>query len=315
MKAQEICLPSENETKISAPPPLRITDYFIQQSARVEQWLDRLLPGANESPTTIHEAMRYSIFAGGKRLRPTLVIATGEVFGAEEQALLPAACALEMIHTYSLIHDDLPAMDNDDLRRGRPTNHKVYGEAMAILAGDALLTQAFITLTKMRGISPENQIRVIAEVAEAAGTIRALIGGQVLDIENEGKPATAEELTAIHRAKTGALIRCCVRVGAIIGGASESELEHFTEYAEKSGLAFQVADDVLDATATSEELGKTAGKDEAAQKATYVSLYGIENARQHAEQLYQEAIAAVRQTGRATERLEAIARFIVERKN
>lgn len=315
MKAQEICLLSEHEATLSTSQPSTITEYFTQQSARVEEWLDALLPGADEVPATIHQAMRYSIFAGGKRLRPTLVIATGEVFAAAEQALLPAACALEMIHTYSLIHDDLPAMDNDDLRRGRPTNHKVYGEAMAILAGDALLTQAFITLAKMTGISAETQVRVIAEVAAAAGTVKALIGGQVLDIENEGKLVTAAELTAIHRAKTGALIRCCVRVGAILGGANEDELQLFTEYAEKAGLAFQVADDVLDATATSAELGKTAGKDEAAQKATYVALYGIEKARQHAAQLCQEAIAAVRQTRRETARLEAIARFIIERKS
>lgn len=292
-----------------------ITDYFKQQSARVEQWLERLLPASNKAPVTIHEAMRYSIFAGGKRLRPALVIATGEVFDADEQALLPTACALEMIHTYSLIHDDLPAMDNDDLRRGRPTNHKVYGEAMAILAGDALLTQAFITLANLEGVSAETKVRVSAEVAQAAGTVNALIGGQVLDIQNEGRPITAEELDAIHRAKTGALIRCCVRVGAMIGGASESQLQLLTEYAEKSGLAFQIADDVLDATATSEELGKTAGKDEASQKATYVALYGIESARQRAEQLCQEAIEAVQKIGRETAQLEAIARFIVERKH
>ncbi|MFN7927635.1 MAG: farnesyl diphosphate synthase [Blastocatellia bacterium] len=315
MKAQEIILPGGDKAKTPHPTSVTITDYFTQQSARVEQWLDQLLPASDEVPATIHSAMRYSIFAGGKRLRPTLVIATGEVFAAAEQALLPTACALEMIHTYSLIHDDLPAMDNDDLRRGRPTNHKVYGEAIAILAGDALLTQAFITLAKMTGSSAETQLRVITDVAEAAGTVKALIGGQVLDIENEGKPVTAAELTAIHRAKTGALIRCCVRVGAILGGASEAELQSFTEYAEKIGLAFQVADDVLDATATSAELGKTAGKDEAAQKATYVALYGIGEARQQAEQLCQEAIAALRQTGRETAQLEAIARFIVERKS
>lgn len=292
-----------------------ITDYFKQQSARVEQWLERLLPASNEAPVTIHEAMRYSIFAGGKRLRPALVIATGEVFDADEQALLPTACALEMIHTYSLIHDDLPAMDNDDLRRGRPTNHKVYGEAMAILAGDALLTQAFITLANLEGVSAETKVRVSAEVAQAAGTVNALIGGQVLDIQNEGRPVTAEELDAIHRAKTGALIRCCVRVGAMIGGASDSELQLLTEYAEKSGLAFQIADDVLDATATSEELGKTAGKDEASQKATYVALYGIESARHRAEKLCQEAINALQHIERETAQLEAIARFIVERKH
>ncbi len=301
-------------TKTQAAPET-ITDYFKEQSARVEQWLEQLLPAPKAAPATIHEAMRYSIFAGGKRLRPALVIATGEAFAAPEHALLPAACALEMIHTYSLIHDDLPAMDNDDLRRGRPTNHKVYGDAMAILAGDALLTQAFITLTKLEGVTAEIKVRVTAEVAQAAGTVNALIGGQVLDIQNEGRPITAEELDAIHRAKTGALIRCCVRVGAIIGGANEGELELLTEYAEKAGLAFQIADDVLDATATSEELGKTAGKDEAAQKATYVSLYGIETARHRAAQLCQEAIAAVQKIGRETKQLEAIARFIVERKN
>ena len=314
MKAKEHCLDIHSATKTQAAVGT-ITEYFKQQSARVEQWLDRLLPASNEAPATIHEAMRYSIFAGGKRLRPTLVIATGEAFDAPEQALLPAACALEMIHTYSLIHDDLPAMDNDDLRRGRPTNHKVYGEAMAILAGDALLTQAFITLANLEGVSAETKVRVIAEVAQAAGTVNALIGGQVLDIQNEGQQITAAGLDAIHRAKTGALIRCCVRIGAIIGGASARDLEHLTEYAEKAGLAFQVADDVLDATATSEELGKTAGKDEAAQKATYVALYGIETARQRAAQLCQEAIAAVQNLGRETTQLEAIAWFIIERKN
>jgi geranylgeranyl diphosphate synthase, type II len=307
-------LDKNSATKTQASS-VTITDYFKQQSARVEHWLERLLPASNQAPATIHEAMRYSIFAGGKRLRPALVIATGEVFNAPENALLPAACALEMIHTYSLIHDDLPAMDDDDLRRGRPTNHKVYGEAMAILAGDALLTQAFITLANLEGVSAEIKMRVIAEVAQAAGTVNALIGGQVLDIQNEGRSVTAEELDAIHRAKTGALIRCCVRVGAIIGGANESELQCLTEYAEKAGLAFQVADDVLDATATSEELGKTAGKDEAAQKATYVSLYGTETARQRAAQLCQEAIAAVKSIERETTQLEAIAQFIVERKN
>jgi geranylgeranyl diphosphate synthase type II len=314
LKAKEICLDKNSATKTQATSGA-ITNYFKQQSARVEQWLERLLPASNDAPATIHEAMRYSIFAGGKRLRPALVIATGEVFDANEQTLLPAACALEMIHTYSLIHDDLPAMDNDDLRRGRPTNHKVYGEAMAILAGDALLTQAFITLSRMEGVSAEIKVRVGAEVAQAAGTVNALIGGQVLDIQNEGRQVTAAELDAIHRAKTGALIRCCVRVGAIIGGASERELGLLTDYAEKAGLAFQVADDVLDATATSEELGKTAGKDEASHKATYVSLYGIATARQRAEQLCQEAIAAVQKIGRETAELEAIARFIVERKN
>ena len=300
---------------VSSASEATIIDYFKAQSVRVERWLERLLPTIAETPATIHEAMRYSLFAGGKRLRPALVIATGEMFNADERALLPVACALEMIHTYSLIHDDLPAMDNDDLRRGRPTNHKVYGEAIAILAGDALLTQAFITLAQMEGVLPENKIRVINEVAQAAGTVNALIGGQVLDIQNEGKAFDADQLDAIHRAKTGALIRCCVRTGAIIGSATEEQLIACTEYAEKAGLAFQVADDVLDATATSEALGKTAGKDAATQKATYVALYGIEAARKRAQQLCQEAITAIRQTGLPSSPLESIARFIVERQS
>lgn len=289
--------------------------YFKQKAAKVDEWLDRLLPADSEAPETIHQAMRYSVFAGGKRLRPILAIATGEIFGAHENELLPAACSLEMIHTYSLIHDDLPAMDNDDLRRGLPTCHIKFGEAMAILAGDALLTQAFLTLVNYQTSSPEKKLRVIAEVAQAAATTRALIGGQVMDIQSEGKQITGEQLEAIHSAKTGALIRCSVRIGAIIGGASERELKALTEYGEKAGLAFQVADDLLDETATSEELGKTAGKDAATQKATYTSLYGIGGAQKMADRLYQEAAAAARQTECETKVLESIAQFIVERKS
>lgn len=294
---------------------LTITQYLQQQSARTDEWLDRLLPSAELVPQTIHEAMRYSIFAGGKRLRPVLVIAIGELFEADENCLLSAACAVEMIHTYSLIHDDLPSMDNDDYRRGRLTNHKIYGEAIAVLAGDALLTQAFITLTQIEGLDSDRKLQLIHEVATAAGTVKALIGGQVLDIQSEGKSFDAELLDAIHLAKTGALIRCCVRIGAIIGGANIEQTSLLTEYAEKAGLAFQVADDVLDATATSEELGKTAGKDAAVQKATYVALYGIEAARERAHLLYSEAISAAQKTGLATERLEQIAQFIIERQS
>ena len=299
-------------TSLSKSP---IAEYLQQQSARTDEWLNRLLPAAEFVPQTIHEAMRYSIFAGGKRLRPALVIASGELFGANEQSLVPAACAVEMIHTYSLIHDDLPSMDNDDYRRGRLTNHKVYGDAIAVLAGDALLTQAFITLSQIEGLAADRKLRVIHEVASAAGTVKALIGGQVLDIQSEGKPFDAELLDSIHQAKTGALIRCCVRLGAIIGGANDEQLSLLTEYAEKSGLAFQVADDVLDVTATSEELGKTAGKDAAVQKATYVALYGVEAARKRAQVLYSEAISAAQKTGLATERLEQIAQFIIMRQS
>jgi geranylgeranyl diphosphate synthase, type II len=291
------------------------TQYLQQQSARTDEWLDRLLPAADVVPQTIHEAMRYSIFAGGKRLRPALVIASGELFDADEKSLLPAACAVEMIHTYSLIHDDLPSMDNDDYRRGRLTNHKVYGDAIAVLAGDALLTQAFITLSEIEGLEADQKLRIIQEVATAAGTVKALIGGQVLDIQSEGKPFDAELLDSIHQAKTGALIRCCVRIGAIIGGANPVQLSLLTEYAEKSGLAFQVADDVLDATATSEELGKTAGKDAAVQKATYVALYGVEAARERAQLLYTEALMAAKKTGLETARLEQIAQFIIARQS
>lgn len=301
--------PSEAQ---SAPD---IAAYFKQKIAQVDQWLDRLLPAVNHVPPTIHEAMRYSVFAGGKRLRPILAIATGEIFGAAEGELLPAACALEMIHTYSLIHDDLPAMDNDELRRGLPTSHVKFGEAMAILAGDALLTQAFLTLADYVTDNHARKVRVLSEVAHAAATTGALIGGQVLDIQFEGKPVTGAQLEEIHRAKTGALIRCAVRIGALIGGASEDELQHLTAYGAKAGLAFQVADDLLDTTATSAELGKTVGKDAATQKATYPSLYGLDGAKQMAERLCHEAIVAARRVERDTRVLEEIARFIVIRKS
>ena len=292
-----------------------IKQYFKRKAELVERELDRLLPAETETPPMIHQAMRYSVFAGGKRLRPILAIAAGEIFGASESELLPAASALEMIHTYSLIHDDLPAMDNDDLRRGMPTCHVKFGEAMAILAGDALLTQAFVTLADYETSHPDRKARVISEVANAAATKNALIGGQVLDMQSEGKPVSGQQLEEIHRGKTGALIRCSIRVGAILGGASEAELSALTVYGEKAGLAFQVADDLLDEIGTSEELGKTAGKDAASHKATYTALYGIHGAREMAERLCREAIAAVRNLERDTKVLESIARFIVERRS
>ena len=306
--------------------PLNLNDYFKQNIVRVDDWLERLLPSVETPPAKIHEAMRYSVFAGGKRLRPILTIAAGELFDTPEAELLPTACALEMIHTYSLIHDDLPAMDDDTLRRGRATNHVVFGEALAILAGDALLTQAFIALSGYattpdrampdRATNDARKVRVIAEVAQAAGTVRALIGGQVLDMQHEGDlTVTGAQLEDIHRAKTGALIRCAIRTGAIIGGATESELTALTEYSEKAGLAFQVADDVLDATATSETLGKTAGKDAAVQKATYTALYGVEGARRRAQQLCDEALVALEPIERDTETLSALARFIITRQS
>jgi geranylgeranyl pyrophosphate synthase len=298
----------------SDPAPVA-EDYFRSQIARVEHWLDRLLPAEEESPSEIHRAMRYSVFAGGKRLRPILAIAAGEIYRAPEHELLPVAAALEMIHTYSLIHDDLPAMDDDDLRRGRPTCHLVFGEALAILAGDALLTQAFRTLAEAPIPDLGRKVWVISEVARGAGTARALIGGQVLDLQFEGQPVTADQLEAIHRAKTGALIRCAVRCGAIIGGAEAGDLDLLSTYGEKAGLAFQIADDLLDQTATSEELGKTAGKDAAAHKATYTALYGLDGARERALLLCREALDALHQIPRETQSLEQIAHFIVERKS
>lgn len=292
-----------------------IAPYLREKAQIVEEWLDRLLPGEDAQPSLIHQAMRYSVFAGGKRLRPSLLIATGEIFGASPDDLLPAACALEMIHTYSLIHDDLPAMDNDTLRRGRPTCHVAYGEAMAILAGDALLTAAFSTLASRGPSDPALRLRLISEIAGAAGTERALIGGQVLDLQFEGREVDGTTLEQIHRAKTGALIRAAVRSGAIIGGADDNELSLLTEYGEKAGLAFQIADDLLDETASSEELGKTAGKDAKKHKATFSALYGLDEARRRAEALCSEAVAALRQIPRDTSVLAAIARFIVERRS
>lgn len=292
-----------------------IKQYFKRKAELVDAELNRLLPEESETPQTIHQAMRYSVFAGGKRLRPILTIAAGEIFGASEGELLPVAGSLEMIHTYSLIHDDLPAMDNDDLRRGMPTCHVKFGEAMAILAGDALLTQAFVTLADYETSHPERKARILSEVSKAAATKEALIGGQVLDMQSEGKSVTGAQLEEIHRGKTGALIRCSIRIGAILGGASETELAALTVYGEKAGLAFQVADDLLDETATSRELGKTAGKDAANHKATYTALYGIDGAREMAERLCREAIAAAISIERNTEVLESIARFIIERRS
>lgn len=294
---------------------MNIGDFFNHNTEHVDCWLDRLMPLATSNPPLIHEAMRYSLFAGGKRLRPILAIATGQLFGAREEDLLPAACSLEMIHTYSLIHDDLPAMDDDDLRRGMPTCHVKFGEAIAILAGDALLTQAFITLANLQIPEAAVQVALMRELATAAGTTEALIGGQVLDLTYEGKPVSGLELEQIHRAKTGALIRCAVRMGAIVGGASSQQLAALSLYGEKIGLAFQIADDLLDETATTAELGKTAGKDAASQKATYTSLYGLAGAQQLASRVINEALEALRQLDLDCARLEEIAHFIIDRRS
>ncbi len=283
---------------------------------QVDKALDRALPPETAWPATIHRAVRYSLFAGGKRIRPALVIASGEALGGARADLMPLACAVEMIHTYSLIHDDLPAMDDDDLRRGKPTSHKVFGEAIAILAGDALLTRAFHLLAEVPGGGDEarlrRRVRATAILGEACGTT-GLIGGQVMDLESEGRPIDAADLERLHRAKTGALLSACVRGGAILGGADEAGLERLSRYASAIGLAFQVVDDVLDATEDAEHLGKTAGKDEAAKKATYVSVHGLEAARRLAGSLRQEALDALAPLGPRGELLAAIARLIVDR--
>jgi geranylgeranyl diphosphate synthase type II len=286
----------------------------LRQAA--DEALDRALPPESAWPATIHRAARYSLFAGGKRIRPVLVLAAGEAVGGVREELMPLACAVEMIHTYSLIHDDLPAMDDDDLRRGKPTSHKVFGEAVAILAGDALLTRAFHLLAEV----PEGwddarvrrRLRAAATLGEACGTT-GLIGGQVMDLESEGLAISASDLECLHRAKTGALLSACVRGGAILGGGDAGDLRLLSRYASAIGLAFQVVDDVLDATGDAEHLGKTAGKDEAAKKATYVSVHGLDQARSLAASLRHEALEAIAPLGPRGDLLAAIARLIVDR--
>ena len=286
--------------------------YLQEQKTLVEAALDKSLPIAK--PQKIYESMRYSLLAGGKRLRPILCLATCELMGGTKAMSLPTACALEMIHTMSLIHDDLPAMDNDDYRRGKLTNHKVYGDDIAILAGDGLLAYSFeYVALETKDVPPERILKVIARLGNTVGAA-GLVGGQVLDLESEGKTdITAETLSFIHTHKTGALLETSVVSGAILAGAGEQEINKLSRYARNIGLAFQIVDDILDITATDEQLGKTAGKDLAAQKATYPSLWGIEQSRAKARELIDEAIAQLDNYDTAAEPLKAIARFIVTR--
>lgn len=294
---------------------MTLEEYLAHRSERTRVWLDRLVPGEDEPPEQIHRAMRYSLFAGGKRLRPALCVAAAELFGATEAAVMPVACAIEMIHTYSLVHDDLPAMDDDDMRRGRLTSHKVFGEAVAILAGDALLTFAFRVLAEEGGgADPARRMRVVAEIARAAGTPGGMVAGQVLDIESEGKSISGEALDRLHAAKTGALLTASVVAGAVTGGADDDSVERLRRYGGALGLAFQIADDVLDVVATPDELGKTPGKDEKALKATYPSLYGVEGSRERARRLVDEALACLEPFGDAAEPLRQMACFVVERR-
>ena len=288
--------------------------YFAEQIPSVDSALDRWVPHENVEPSSIHRAMRYSLFAGGKRIRPMLAIAAAETLPDAADSVVDAAITLELIHTYSLIHDDLPALDNDDLRRGRPTCHKVFGEALAILAGDALLTLAFEVLSRIRGVPADRKILLVEELSRAAGTVGGMIGGQVNDIEGERKPATAALLDEIHRAKTGALLRTSVRMGAIYAGANAAELEALSQYGTHVGLAFQIIDDVLDIEEPSEALGKTAGKDQAQQKITFPAVYGLDRSRSMAEEQRQAAHNALRNFDSCADTLRQIADFVVHRK-
>ncbi|VEP17845.1 Farnesyl diphosphate synthase [Hyella patelloides LEGE 07179] len=286
--------------------------YLKEQKILVEEALDRSLP--IERPAKIYESMRYSLLAGGKRLRPILCLATCELMGGSVAMAMPTACALEMIHTMSLIHDDLPAMDNDDYRRGKLTNHKVYGDDIAILAGDGLLAYSFEHVAlETKDVPADRILKVIARLGNTVGAA-GLVGGQVLDLESEGKTdITVETLSFIHTHKTGALLETSVVSGAILAGASDTEINQLSRYAQNIGLAFQIVDDILDITATDEQLGKTAGKDLAAQKATYPSIWGLEKSQATAQELVDEAIAQLDDYGLAAEPLKAIARFIVTR--
>ncbi|MGF1523499.1 MAG: geranylgeranyl diphosphate synthase CrtE [Leptolyngbyaceae cyanobacterium] len=293
--------------------PFDLKTYLRDRKQQVESALDASLPMAY--PETIYESMRYSLLAGGKRLRPILCLATCELLNGTETMAMPTACALEMIHTMSLIHDDLPAMDNDDYRRGKLTNHKVYGEDVAILAGDGLLSYAFeYVATQTQNVPPERILQVVAALGRAVGAA-GLVGGQIVDLASEGNPdVTLETLNFIHTHKTGALLKVSVTSGAILAGGDDEQISVLARYAEKIGLAFQIVDDVLDITATSEELGKSAGKDVQAQKATYPSFWGIDESRQQAQQLVEEAKVAVSTCfGQKAQPLSALADFIVAR--
>ena len=287
--------------------------FVVDTRKLVDAALDRILPAESVPPVIVHAAIRWSVFAGGKRFRPLLALAVGESLGTDQARLIMTACALEMIHTYSLIHDDLPSMDNDDLRRGRATCHVRFGEATAILAGDALQTLAFKTVSDDENLSPAKRVRLISEIARAAATPDGMVAGQACDLEAESREVTATELEQIHRLKTGALIIAAARCGAIIAEASESELAAITDYAAQLGLLFQITDDLLDITATAEAIGKTPGKDLRSKKATYPALYGVEATRKHLAHAHQTACASLERLQRPTELLRAIADFILER--
>jgi geranylgeranyl diphosphate synthase type II len=296
---------------------MTLAEYVARQQARVDRALERWVPPVSTLPESIHKAMRYSLFAGGKRIRPILCMAAAEAVSDSPIGIESCASTLELIHTYSLIHDDLPALDNDDLRRGVPTCHKVFGDAIAILAGDALLTLAFQVLAQMDcapGSGTDRKVALIAELSTAAGTVDGMIGGQVCDLEGEGRHPDAALLEAIHRAKTGALLRASLRMGGIYAGADPEQLGALSCYGEHVGLAFQIVDDVLDVEQSSETLGKTAGKDAQQQKITFPAVYGLERSREMAEEERLAAHLALQTLDERAERLRELADFIVYRR-
>src|SRR5213594_3502793 len=292
---------------------MKLPQFFEDDRVAVDAALEKLLPGETAQPVSIHTAMRYSVFAGGKRIRPILCLETARIFSSDVTAALHPACAIECIHTYSLIHDDLPALDNDDLRRGKPTCHKKFGEALAILAGDALLTLAFETISATLAPS-ERCVSILSEVASAAGTINGMVGGQVADVEAEGKRVDPQTLEYIHRSKTAALIRASITAGALCAGAGPEDVARLRHFGETIGWAFQVTDDILDVEESSAALGKTAGKDLAQQKATYPAVYGLERSHQIASDLANKAIAELSPFADRSSRLREIAEFLVLRR-
>jgi len=293
---------------------MNLREYLAQQQKLVESELDRVVPAETTPPETIHRAMRYSLFAGGKRIRPILCMEAAHAVAGPLDGVAACACSLELIHTYSLIHDDLPALDNDDYRRGKLTNHKVFGDAMAILAGDALLTIAFQVLAELP-VADDRKARLVAELSTASGTVGGMIGGQVADLEGEGKPPNAQLLETIHRAKTGALLRASLRLGAIYAGASDQQYTALSCYGEHIGLAFQIIDDILDVEESSEALGKTAGKDAAQHKITFPAVYGLESSRRMAEEECVRAHQVIEPFGGGAARLHELADMIVHRKS
>ena len=298
---------------VNTPTAIDAKEFLASCRSLIDSEVDLLIPKESAEPERVHSAIRWSLFAGGKRFRPALLLATGRTFGAHNDDLLRTACALEMIHTYSLIHDDLPSMDNDKLRRGRPTCHVKFGEANAILAGDALQALAFQTIAEDERLSSDLRVQLISEIARAAGTPEGMVAGQAHDLDAESREVTNAELKRIHHRTTGALIRAAARCGAIIAGAGARELEAVTEYATNLGLLFQITDDLLDVTATAEDLGKTPGKDARSRKATYPAIYGIEATHAQLDVVHRAACKALEDISPPTQLLRSIADFIRER--